>query len=121
MKGAETLGKGLRSSGPLPWGSFPSSHTPLPAATGDLKTSTYLVPATQILPPRNCSLDWSLADFLKPLRITDGLMGRALDGKSSVKYRFLGLVVYNGETVGIYIGTGAPLILRQVGDLSPAI
>lgn len=117
MKGAETLGEGLRYSGPLSWGSFPSIHTPLPASTGGI----YLVPATQILPPRNCSLDWSLADFLKPLRITDGRMGRALDGKRSVKYRFLGLVGYNGETVGIYIGTGAPLILRQVGDLSPAI
>lgn len=103
MKGAETLGKGLRYSGPLSWGSFPSSHTPLPASTGGLKTSTYLVPAAQTLPPRNCSLDWSLAEILKPLRITAGLMGRALDGKRSVKYRFLGLVGYNGETVGIYI------------------
>lgn len=102
------LGKGSSLFRPLALGEVSLPVTPLPAATGGLTASTYLVPATQTLPPRNCSLDWSLAEILKPLRITDGLMGRALDGKSNTKYRFLGLVGYNGETMGLHLNRCPP-------------
>lgn len=61
----------------------PAPPVTLPGATGGLKASAHPGPTPKTLPPKNCSLGWSLAESLHLSGITEGLRRRDLMGKAA--------------------------------------